>query len=1705
MPARVAARVELEGVRVFLDATSASQKAFAILGASAIAAAATVTAAMAGLVSAVATVGTMGTKSAASFEQAMKRVQAVGGTTGNQTVKLSDDILRMSQNYEFSAVEVAQASEEIIKSGVAADDAGGKVLKAALNLALLTKGEMSTAKAATFVAGSMTAWGLEAKDVDRITNAVTAAANASAISVNDVARSLQQVTAVADFAGMRIEDVTTMIAIMGQEYMRNSDAGTSMKQMMLKLMAPTKKAAQLMNDYGISLKDSNGNALPLIDVFGQLNAAFGETAVAEGKLTKAEQERALVTIFGSDAVRAAAVAAMAGVPGYQKMANEIGATGNSAEEMAGIIQSALIPRLKMLLNIVSSFGISFGGPIVKALGDAVNGLNESLRSFDFKKFEVLGQFLVDIVTNGQASSDALRRAFGSDIADTIVKFTSIFTKLRDVVVEELIPALLGLKAQLIGEKATTQVIGDAFVTLGDMIRKSVSVFADFVTAVTLLAQELPKLPAKINELTTSLAKMNEEFQKNQALVRALELVAMVVAFNLIAKVALGAATAVAAFGTRLLIGVISFGKWVSGAGGLVASFTKMTDAFTLFGMFASKVFSPITTALLKVGLTAQFVARTLIMSFGNAASVLAAIFTRLGTSIVTVVNVFRTMLGLGMSLSASLTAGFRVFMGFLPTIVAMLGRFPVIFMAIRTAAVGVFAAIVGGSGGTILIIAAIVAALAALYIFWPQISAAVSAFVTNALTYLGSLWQYVITFAQGIYTSIAGTFQQIWAVVGPVLEIIAYAIGIVLVTAIAVIVVALYGLYKIVEMVVTGVVLLATEIYKLISGLVASASGLAQFGQLVLQYALKPFVDFGKGVSDVFNYIAGVMPQIVNQMLKPLNDFMAGLAAVWKFVGDVAPGIRDIMRDAFISIIDWVVKFLGVAEKIDPALAAVRQAAQQALDGITQTVNDTAENITKAIDNAKTSAETAAKGIADSFSNNMNIAGTAVSNFASDAIANFGAIESSGIAAANNVRSAWEGTLAASLAASSAAASGQDIPQLPIPRTGGITPRSGASAGSTPIPGGGGGGEFDWEKFFNDALRSLPLMNKELSSFLGSLAKDAPSRAQPMIKALMGGVNAIKAMAAQKAKIVAIDMAIWQVQRNITRGQIELNRVNLEIRAVELRYAGQILALQNDLLNVQWRIAQLQNEINDLQRENVGLARERVILEQQILPTQQRIAQIDREIEKLGREDAKVALEKAKMYQAVLPALQKQQQLERAISQVHNKQLELLNEEQNIRLKISDIGLTGQLRSINKGLDAAWGKMDVTKILDLEKQREVAETQQAQVQEQMTALQEQIELQGLRESLVINGLEQEKLAVDLVVQAYEDKLFIINQTQEIDKANRDVLIAQLQVEKQALEDTIQPMLDRIFYINQEIAVEQSRNALRVFDLQQEVINLQKVAQQIQFNIQTLQLQMANETLQMQQRALQLEQYLNEEEQKKAALEEARMQQEQVFMELIAGFLASMTQSGAFSKAEAMEVAKRLGLWDDSIAKIFELEGEYGRLTEATNGSTQATNDYAAALRAIPTYIEIVIKTIYEYEDRRASGGPVAAGNAYTVGERGTELFVPNTDGVILPAEVTANLAKDIAPATSRVLDIPSFDAGFTQIVNVLIMSQTILEGMWTEIRGMRADNAMYAAHAYEQKTIYVETNYNVDATYANQQSPSTIAQDLRAMQMMVNR
>src|SRR5690606_7381956 len=168
-------------------------------------------------------------------------------------------------------------------------------------------------------ANAINTFGLAGRDMERVANLVAGAANASAISVQDFAFSLSQSGAVARTVGLSFDDLAVAIAALGREGLKGSDAGTSLRTMLLRLQPSTKEATEEMRRLGIITADgankfftAEGRVRSMAEVADVLREA------TQG-MTEAQRLASLQIIFGTDAIRAAAIFARQGADGVNEM------------------------------------------------------------------------------------------------------------------------------------------------------------------------------------------------------------------------------------------------------------------------------------------------------------------------------------------------------------------------------------------------------------------------------------------------------------------------------------------------------------------------------------------------------------------------------------------------------------------------------------------------------------------------------------------------------------------------------------------------------------------------------------------------------------------------------------------------------------------------------------------------------------------------------------------------------------------------------------------------------------------------------------------------------------------------------------------------------------------------------------------------------------------------------------------------------------------------------------------------------------------------------------------------------------------------------------------------------------------------------------------------------------------------------------------
>jgi TP901 family phage tail tape measure protein len=278
----------------------------------------------------------------------------------------------MGQKTIFSAQDAGQAMLELAKGGLTAADIRAGALNETLRLA--AAGGIDLASSASVIANGLNMFGLRADQAKQVTVALAGAANASTASVDSLRMALSQVGPGARTAGLSIQETVAALAEFDNAGIKGSDAGTSLKTMLQRLVPQTTKAAMAMDHYNLTFKDSSGNFLSLAQIAENLRKHLGN-------LSAVQKTQALNTIFGSDASRAAAILMRGGakqVEAYTKAAKDQAAT----QKMANVAMKGASGAWENFKGTIETTAISLGQKALPAVEDMLNKGNEFLTSAD---------------------------------------------------------------------------------------------------------------------------------------------------------------------------------------------------------------------------------------------------------------------------------------------------------------------------------------------------------------------------------------------------------------------------------------------------------------------------------------------------------------------------------------------------------------------------------------------------------------------------------------------------------------------------------------------------------------------------------------------------------------------------------------------------------------------------------------------------------------------------------------------------------------------------------------------------------------------------------------------------------------------------------------------------------------------------------------------------------------------------------------------------------------------------------------------------------------------------------------------------------------------------------------------------------------------------------------------------------------------------
>lgn len=316
-------------------------------------------------------IGTAGLKVASDFDSAMSGVKAISGATGEEFDALRAKAIELGGETAFSANEVAEAMTEMAKAGWDSQqilDGMGGVLDAAA-----ASGE-NLGTVSTIVADAITGFGMEAKESTRVADLLTQAANSGTIGINDLGESFKYIAPVAGSMGLSIEDVTTALSAMSMSGIKGSQAGTSLRGVLTRMVKPTDQVAAAMDELGIVLTNSDGTFKSLDQILSEMRGSFSG-------LTDEQKTYYAATLAGQEGISGLLSLLNMSQEEYDEIAASMDNAGGVAKETAEVMRDNLSTDVEELMGSLESLAITLASLIVPALRDFVQWLTQLVNKF----------------------------------------------------------------------------------------------------------------------------------------------------------------------------------------------------------------------------------------------------------------------------------------------------------------------------------------------------------------------------------------------------------------------------------------------------------------------------------------------------------------------------------------------------------------------------------------------------------------------------------------------------------------------------------------------------------------------------------------------------------------------------------------------------------------------------------------------------------------------------------------------------------------------------------------------------------------------------------------------------------------------------------------------------------------------------------------------------------------------------------------------------------------------------------------------------------------------------------------------------------------------------------------------------------------------------------------------------------------------------
>lgn len=280
---------------------------------------------------------------------------------------------------QFSAGAAAQGLDFLAMAGFNAQQSMA-ALPGVVDLATVANTDLG--RATDIASDSLGAFGLMTKDATQLQKNFTRLNDVMALTMSrtntnmeDMFEAVKKGAPAFTGAGQSMESFNALLGVMANSGIKGSEAGTILRNTVLRLADPVSKAAKVMKGLGIKTADSSGNFRDILDIMEDFEKGLGG-------MGDVQKTAALATVFGTRAVTGLSVQLKEGITSIADFRKELEGSAGASKKMADIMRTSLTNRLKSLSSAAIEVGFKFFTAFEKQGAGAIVKLTEAIRTFD---------------------------------------------------------------------------------------------------------------------------------------------------------------------------------------------------------------------------------------------------------------------------------------------------------------------------------------------------------------------------------------------------------------------------------------------------------------------------------------------------------------------------------------------------------------------------------------------------------------------------------------------------------------------------------------------------------------------------------------------------------------------------------------------------------------------------------------------------------------------------------------------------------------------------------------------------------------------------------------------------------------------------------------------------------------------------------------------------------------------------------------------------------------------------------------------------------------------------------------------------------------------------------------------------------------------------------------------------------------------------